>query len=137
MPCRRNRPGGSRVCANPFIGKALSLLHGWPVQNWTIEELAKQVGVSRSLLAERFADLVGIPPMQYLARWRMQIASELLISGNAKVATVAVEIGYASEAAFSRAFKKDRWGCHPRPGVAAVIRAHTRCCEPWIALREP
>ena len=82
------------------------MLHGWPVQNWTIEELAKQVGVSRSLLAERFADLVGIPPMQYLARWRMQIASELLISGNAKVATVAVEIGYASEAAFSRAFKK-------------------------------
>ena len=66
----------------------------------------KQVGVSRSLLAERFADLVGIPPMQYLARWRMQIASELLTSGNAKVATVAVEIGYASEAAFSRAFKK-------------------------------
>ena len=78
---------------DPFIGKALSLLHGRPVQNWTIEELAKQVGVSRSLLAERFADLVGIPPMQYLARWRMQIASELLISGNAKVATVAVEIG--------------------------------------------
>ena len=91
---------------DPFIGKALSLLHGRPVQNWTIEELAKQVGVSRSLLDERFADLVGIPPMQYPARWRMQIASELLISGNAKVATVAVEIGYASEAAFSRAFKK-------------------------------
>ena len=91
---------------DPFIGKALSLLHGWPVQNWTIEELAKQVGVSRSLLAERFTDLVGIPPMQYLAKWRMQIASELLTGGNAKVATVAVEIGYASEAAFSRAFKK-------------------------------
>ena len=91
---------------DPFIGKALSLLHVWPVQNWTIEELAKQVGVSRSLLAERFTDLVGIPPMQYLAKWRMQIASELLTGGNAKVATVAVEIGYASEAAFSRAFKK-------------------------------
>jgi AraC-like DNA-binding protein len=91
---------------DPFIGKALSLLHGRPVQTWTIEELAKQVGVSRSLLAERFTDLVGIPPMQYLAKWRMQIASELLTGGNAKVATVAVEIGYASEAAFSRAFKK-------------------------------
>src|SRR5262249_47640477 len=73
---------------DPFIGKALSCCT-WPVQNWTIEELAKQVGVSRSLLAERFADLVGIPPMQYLARWRMQIASELLTSGDAKVATVA------------------------------------------------
>ena len=91
---------------DPFIGKALSLLHGWPAQNWTIEELAKQVGVSRSLLAERFTDLVGIPPMQYLAKWRMQIASELLTGGSANVATVAVEIGYASEAAFSRAFKK-------------------------------
>src|SRR6476661_3151060 len=91
---------------DPFIGKALSLLHGWPVQNWTIEELAKQVGVSRSLLAERFTALVGIPPMQYLAKWRMQIASELLTGGSANVATVAIEIGYSSEAAFSRAFKK-------------------------------
>mgnify|MGYP003694613029 CR=1 FL=1 len=92
--------GGSAGLRDPFIGKALSLPHGWPVQNWTIEELAKQVGVSRSLLAERFTDLVGIPPMQYPARWRMQIASELLTGGSAKVATVAVEIGYASEAAF-------------------------------------
>ena len=91
---------------DPFVGKALSLLHGGPMQNWTLEELAKQVGASRSLLAERFTDLVGIPPMQYLAKWRMQIASELLTGGSAKVATVAVEIGYASEAAFSRAFKK-------------------------------
>ena len=90
---------------DPFIGKALSLLHGGPAQNWTIKTLAKQVGVSRSLLAERFTDLVGIPPMQYLAKWRMQIASELLLGG-ATVATVAAETGYASEAAFSRAFKK-------------------------------
>jgi AraC-like DNA-binding protein len=82
------------------------LLHAWPGQNWTIEELAKQVGVSRSLLAERFTALVGIPPMQYLAKWRMQIASELLTGGSANVATVAIEIGYSSEAAFSRAFKK-------------------------------
>jgi AraC-like DNA-binding protein len=91
---------------DPFIGKALSLMHGEPAQNWTIEELAKQVGLSRSLLAERFTDLVGIPPIQYLAKWRMQIASELLSGGSANVATVAAEIGYASEAAFSRAFKK-------------------------------
>ena len=90
---------------DPFIGKALSLLHGEPAQNWTIDHLAKQVGLSRSHLAERFTELVGIPPMQYLAKWRMQIASELLIGG-ASVATVAAEIGYASEAAFSRAFKK-------------------------------
>jgi AraC-like DNA-binding protein len=64
---------------------------------------------SRSLLAERFTNLVGIPPMQYLAKWRMRIASELLTGGNANVATVAVEIGYASEAAFS-CFQEDGGG---------------------------
>jgi AraC-like DNA-binding protein len=91
---------------DPFVGKALSLLHGAPAQDWTIEELAKRVGLSRSVLAERFSDLVGMPPMQYLANWRMQIATGLLSGGNRNIATVAAEIGYASEAAFSRAFKK-------------------------------
>ena len=91
---------------DPFVGKALSLMHAGPAQNWTIEEMAKQVGLSRSVLAERFAGFVGIPPMHYLAKWRMQIASELLSGGNANVATIAAEIGYESEAAFSRAFKK-------------------------------
>ncbi len=123
---------------DPFIGKALSLLHGGSAQDWTIEELAKQVGVSRSLLAERFTDLVGIPPMQYLAKWRMQIASELLTNGSAKVAAVAVEIGDASEAAFSRAFKKmvgmspsawrrrHDWG---RTDVASDLTSRTREVE--------
>jgi AraC-like DNA-binding protein len=91
---------------DPFIGKALSLLHGSPVYSWTIEELAKQVGLSRSVLAERFTDLVGTPPLHYLAKWRMQIALGILSRGNANVARVAAEIGYESEAAFSRAFKK-------------------------------
>ena len=91
---------------DPFVGKALSLMHGAPARNWTIEELAKDVGLSRSVLAERFADLVGMPPMQYLSKWRMQIASGLLSGGSANIATVAAEIGYGSEAAFSRAFKK-------------------------------
>jgi AraC-like DNA-binding protein len=91
---------------DPFVGKALSLMHGAPARNWTIEELAKDVGLSRSVLAERFADLVGMPPMHYLAKWRMQIASGLLSGGSANIATVAAEIGYGSEAAFSRAFKK-------------------------------
>jgi AraC-like DNA-binding protein len=90
----------------PFVGRALSLMHGSPAQNWTIDELATQVGVSRSVLAERFNRLIGIPPMQYLANWRMQIAAGLLSGGNANMATVAAEIGYGSEAAFSRAFKK-------------------------------
>jgi AraC-like DNA-binding protein len=91
---------------DPFVGKALSLLHARPEHDWTIETLGRDVGLSRSVLAERFADLVGMPPMQYLARWRMQIASGLLDSGNANIATIAARIGYASEAAFSRAFKK-------------------------------
>ena len=91
---------------DPFIGKALSLMHGKPAHGWTIEDLARQVGLSRSVLAERFAALVGLPPMQYLAKWRMQLAAELLTGGNANMATIAAEIGYESEAAFSRAFKK-------------------------------
>ena len=90
---------------DPFIGKALSLMHGKPAHGWTIEELATQVGSSRSVLAERFTDFVGIPPMQYLAKWRMQIASQLLSGGGANVASIAAEVGYESEAAFSRAFK--------------------------------
>ena len=91
---------------DPFVGKALSLIHGNPACNWTIEELGRDVGLSRSVLAERFADLVGVPPMHYLAQWRMQIASGPLSNGNANIATVAAKIGYGSEAAFSRAFKK-------------------------------
>jgi AraC-like DNA-binding protein len=91
---------------DPFIGKALSLIHRSPARNWTIEELARDVGLSRSVLAERFADLVGLPPMHYLAKWRMQVASDLLSGGSTNIATVAAETGYGSEAAFSRAFKK-------------------------------
>jgi transcriptional regulator GlxA family with amidase domain len=91
---------------DPFVGKALSLMHGGPARNWTIEDLAREVGLSRSVLAERFTDLVGMPPMQYLAKWRMQIASGMLSGGSTNIATVAAETGYGSEAAFSRAFKK-------------------------------
>lgn len=91
---------------DPFVGKALSLMHAGAAHEWTIEELATEVGVSRSVLAERFNALVGIPPMRYLAKWRMQIASGMLSSGSVNIATVASEIGYKSEASFSRAFKK-------------------------------
>jgi AraC-like DNA-binding protein len=91
---------------DPAVGKALALMHDKPAHDWTIEELAKQAGVSRSVLAERFTELVGIPPMHYLAKWRMQIASELLTGSKANLASIAAEIGYESEAAFSRAFKK-------------------------------
>jgi AraC-like DNA-binding protein len=90
---------------DPFVGKALSLIHSDAEADWTIETLARSVGLSRSVLAERFATLVGMPPMHYLARWRMQIAAGLLTQG-INIATVAADVGYGSEAAFSRAFKK-------------------------------
>src|SRR6185312_2151194 len=85
--------------------KVLAMMHARPAHDWTIDELARDAGLSRSVLAERFAELVGLPPMHYLASWRMQIASGLL-SGGINIAAVAAETGYGSEAAFSRAFKK-------------------------------
>jgi AraC-like DNA-binding protein len=91
---------------DPLIGKVLSLIHGKPTEDWTIDRLAKEAGASRSVLAERFSEIVGIPPMQYLAKWRMQIASELLSRSTANIAGIAAEAGYEPEAAFSRAFKK-------------------------------
>ena len=90
---------------DPTVGQALAALHGEPGVPWTVERLARLVGLSRSVLAERFTEMVGHPPMQYLALWRMQLASRLLIEGG-QVAAVAGAVGYESEAAFSRAFKK-------------------------------
>jgi len=88
------------------IGRVLALLHGDPARAWTMEDLARQAGMSRAVLAERFAGLVGMPPMRYLALWRMQLAARHLADGAAKIAAVAHEVGYESEAAFSRAFKR-------------------------------
>jgi len=89
-----------------FVGRALALLHEKPAEAWTIDELGRQVGLSRSALHERFVQFVGQAPMQYLAHWRMQLASGLLRSSNSTVATIALEVGYDSEAAFARAFKR-------------------------------
>jgi AraC-like DNA-binding protein len=89
-----------------FVGRALNLLHGRPALAWTLEQLAREVGLSRSALAERFTHFVGQPPMQYLAQWRMQVAAGLLANGTDNVAQVAFAVGYESEAAFSRAFKR-------------------------------
>jgi AraC-like DNA-binding protein len=91
---------------DPSVSKALALMHARPSFGWTIEGLARQCGVSRSVLAERFVQLVGVPPMHYLAHWRMQVASEMLNRRNLNMAAIAAEIGYESEAAFSRSFKR-------------------------------
>lgn len=91
---------------DPSIGRALGALHQYPAHSWTLSELAELAGMSRAAFAARFAHLLGRPPLQYLTLWRMQIAARLLTDGAAKVAAVGREIGYESEAAFSRAFKK-------------------------------
>jgi AraC-like DNA-binding protein len=89
------------------VGRALGQLHSRPTHDWSLEELAHEVAVSRSVLAERFAHFVGVPPMQYLAQWRMQLAASLLSSTSLGLAEIAEQVGYGSEAALSRAYK--RW----------------------------
>jgi AraC-like DNA-binding protein len=89
------------------VGRALGKLHGAPTHPWTLEELAREVGMSRSMLAERFVRFVGVPAMQYLAQWRMQLAAAHLATSSAGLSEIAELVGYGSEAALSRAFK--RW----------------------------
>ncbi|HMD36324.1 MAG TPA: AraC family transcriptional regulator [Vicinamibacterales bacterium] len=109
---------------DPSIGRALTALHREPARAWTLESLSRAAGLSRSALAERFTALVGQPPMQYLTHWRMQLAATDLMTGIDGVAAVADRVGYESEAAFSRAFKKNvgvppgQWRRH-RSGRAA------------------
>jgi AraC-like DNA-binding protein/mannose-6-phosphate isomerase-like protein (cupin superfamily) len=91
---------------DPVVGRALGLLHSQVARSWTADELAREVCLSRSAFAERFTQLVGMPPMKYLAAWRMQLAAQRLLDGRRYVAQVAAEVGYDSEAAFTRAFKR-------------------------------
>ena len=91
---------------DPAVGRALRALHADPARPWTVHHLARAAGLSRSRLAECFTARLGEPPMRYLARWRVQLAAARLADGQDKVATIAHEVGYRSEAAFSRAFKR-------------------------------
>lgn len=91
---------------DPGVGRAIRLLHAEPARDWTVAELAGESGLSRTVLAERFTNLVGLPPMGYLANWRMQRAAAMLTAGPTSLGRVAAEVGYESEAAFSRAFKR-------------------------------
>ena len=88
------------------VGRALGLMHEYPESPWTLISLAESVGASRTVLAERFSKVMGGPPMQYLARWRLQVAARLLTDSTATVSATALAVGYSSEAAFSRAFKR-------------------------------
>lgn len=102
----REESGWLAAIRDEVVGRALGLLHEMPAHAWSLDELARDAACSRSVLAERFARLVGEPPMQYLTRWRMQLAAARLSGSAAKVAAVARDVGYDSEAAFSRAFKR-------------------------------
>lgn len=89
------------------VGRALALMHSRPAHAWTVEELAGAVALSRSALGEKFAAVIGQPPMQYLARWRLQLAADQLLTSRRAIAAIAADVGYDSEAAFSRAFKRE------------------------------
>jgi AraC-like DNA-binding protein len=101
-----DRTGWLAGLREPFVGRALEALHRRPAHGWTLDALSREVGLSRSALAERFTAIVGMPPMQYLASWRMQLAATRLLSATESVSAIAEHVGYESEAAFSRAFKK-------------------------------
>jgi len=91
---------------DPYVSRALARLHGRIDSPWTVDELGREVGLSRSALADRFTRLIGMPPMQYLANWRMEVAAQKLRDTHAPMARIALDVGYDSEAAFTRAFKR-------------------------------
>lgn len=105
---------------DPDIGKALAILHKQPAHPWTIASLAEEVGLSRSVLAERFRHYLSDTPMGYLTRWRLQLAAQVLSSTSKSVAEVAGGVGYESEPSFNRAFKRE-FGVPP-----ARFRSQTR-----------
>ena len=108
-----------------IVGAALKALHNRPAHPWTLEELARAAGTSRSVLAERFLQLVGSSPMQYLTQWRMLLAANLLSRSNAPLARIAEDVGYQTDTAFSRAFRRE-FGAPPaawRRNQAARVQA--------------
>ena len=100
------RPGWLGALSDPDIGSALALIHRRAEEPWTVASLAREVHLSRSVFAERFSRLVGTSPMQYVTRWRMSLASSWLREERMSASEAAYRLGYSSEAAFSRAFKR-------------------------------
>ncbi len=122
------RTGWLAGMRDPGVGRALALLHERPGEPWTLEALSREAGLSRSSLHERFTRFLGQPPMQYLTRWRMQLAAGILRDTDAKLVEVSLDLGYESEAAFSRAFKREV-GASP----GAWRRAKRRAARPGAA----
>lgn len=92
---------------DPAVGRALALLHTRPAADWTADGLASAVNMSRSAFAERFTQLIGTPPKRYLINWRMQLAANKLRDTRQSIAQIAFDVGYESEAAFTRAFRRE------------------------------
>jgi AraC-like DNA-binding protein len=111
----------------PSLSKAMARIHAEPGKQWTVDILAREAGLSRAAFARRFAEQVGEPPLAYLTRWRMIVAARLLNSSKASLAEVAERVGYESEFAFSRAFKRSR-------GVAPARFRHMQCPREPIPL---
>jgi AraC-like DNA-binding protein len=100
------RCGWLTALRDPRVGKALALIHRRPQEGWTVGSLAKAVRLSRSVFSERFTQLVGKPPMQYVTRWRMHLAARWLREDKLRLGEIAARLGYESEPSFSRAFKR-------------------------------
>jgi AraC-like DNA-binding protein len=100
------RTGWLGALRDPQIGRAIALVHADPARSWTVAALAEELAMSRSAFAARFTELVGEPVLQYITAWRMHLAFAALQDGDAAVAQLAEELGYRSEAAFARAFKR-------------------------------
>ena len=127
----QGRTGWLAGLRNRIVGAALSSLHTRPAHPWTLEELAQAANTSRSVLAEKFQQLVGTSPMQYLTQWRMLLAANLLCRSNAPLARIAEDVGYQTDTAFSRAFRRE-YGVPPavwrrRQATAASDPAGKQC----------
>ena len=105
---------------DPLVGRALALLHAKPAEPWTVDELVRRVGASRSALSDRFRDTVGATIMKYLTEWRMELAAARLLDSHDTVAAIAADVGYESEASFNRAFRR-----HAGQPPATWRREHT------------
>jgi AraC-like DNA-binding protein len=130
------RTGWLAALGDPHVGKALALLHHRPARPWTVEELGRAAGLSRSALAQRFAALIGKPPMRYLTQWRLTLAAHLLKSSDRPAASIAAAVGYDSEAAFNRAFKRE-FGAPPATWRDRADAADVADAPPPGARRQP
>jgi AraC-like DNA-binding protein len=108
-----------------IVGAALNALHARPAHGWTLDELARTANTSRSVLAERFQELVGTAPMQYLTQWRMLLAANLLCRSNAPLARIAEDVGYQTDTAFIRAFRRE-YGSPPAAWRRSRLTANAR-----------